>query len=119
MNLFQRQQKIARLSLQLEDFIENELNITQVFRYTSLSAVTNYIARCALDEPIEFDVKTQCLIAMAYCANQLPEIRNDVESLALFMITEASHQYPGLNPVISRVPSGKHCQSMLKSHPQL
>jgi len=113
MNLFQRQHKISQLSLYLEDFIIDDLNITTIFAYVPVSTIANFISRFALNESTEHPPKTQCLIAMAHCADRLPELRNDVENLTLFIIKAASVQYPQLIPLLNKVPNNEKHSNMI------
>ncbi|WP_041421579.1 hypothetical protein [Shewanella sediminis] len=113
MNLFQRQYKISQLSLYLEDFITDDLNITTIFEYVPVSTIANFISRFALNESTEHTPKIQCLIAMAHCAERLPERRNDVENLTLFIIKTASVQFPQLLPILNKVPNTEKHSNMI------
>ncbi|MBE7213774.1 hypothetical protein MK852_02635 [Shewanella benthica] len=113
MNLIQRQYKIVKLSAKLEPFISQELKITQIFSQTSLTKVSNYIATCALEQAEDYDDLTQCLIALAYCAEQLPVERNHTQNIALFIIKAATEKYPLLQPMLDKRPKDKNSLSML------
>lgn len=113
MNLIQRQFKVVKLSSKLEVFIRQELNITQVFRYVSLTKVSNYIATCAIEQSEESDDLTQCLIALAFCAEQLPVEKNPTQNIALYIIKTATEKYPLLQPMLDKLPTEKNHLSML------
>ncbi|GGJ05835.1 hypothetical protein GCM10007978_49280 [Shewanella hanedai] len=113
MNLVQRQYKIVKLSAKLELFIVEELNITQIFKQVSKAKVCNYIATCAVNQPEDCDDLTQCLIALAYCAEQLPVERNSTQNIALFIIKTATEKYPLLQPMLDKRPAEKDHLSML------
>jgi len=113
MNLIQRQYKVVKLSVKLGQFISQDLNITQIFKHTSLTKVSNYIATCALEQPEDCDELTQCLIALAYCAEQLPVERSHTQNIALFIIKTATEKYPLLQPMLDKRPKDKNCLSML------
>ncbi|MEC4726818.1 hypothetical protein HWQ46_14785 [Shewanella sp. D64] len=116
MNLIQRQYRIVKLSKKLEFFISQELNITQVFKHVTLTKVSNYIATCALEKSEDCedcDDLTQCLIALAYCAEQLPTERNSTQVIALFIIKTASEKYPLLQPMLDKCPKTQSYLNML------
>ncbi len=113
MHLIQRQFKIVKRSAKLEKFITHELKITQIFKQVSLTKVSNYIATCALEQSSDCDDTTQCLIALAYCAEQLPVERNHTQNVALFIIKTATEKYPLLQPMLDKRPAEKNHLSML------
>ncbi|WP_028769300.1 hypothetical protein [Shewanella fidelis] len=102
MNLIQRQLKVVSLSSKLESFISEQLNITGIFRYVSLTTVCNYIATCAIEQPEENDELAQCLIALAFCAAQIPADRSPTQNIALYIIKVAAKSYPGLIPLLNK-----------------
>ncbi|MGX9463577.1 hypothetical protein ACWXWU_20485 [Shewanella sp. A14] len=100
MNLFQRQYKIITLAEEVENFLATEIKIGSVFEYIPVSAVSHYIARFYTDEFAGYDRNTRCLMAMAYCAAQLPDDRSDVENLAFYVIKQVSYSYQQLTSLV-------------------
>lgn len=113
MNLFQRQYKIITLAEEIDTFLATEIKIGSVFEYIPASAVCHYIAKFYTGELADYSRNTRCLIAMAYCAAQLPDNRNDVENLAFYVIKQVSHNYQQLASLVADIPLQSVSKNMI------